>query len=77
MLAGLENLLAASGTRIEPLSVEQALIAGDAYRVFGKGRHPAKLGFGDTFAYALAMDRGEPLLFKGADFAATDVTPAI
>ena len=44
---------------------------------FGKGRHPAKLNFGDCFAYALAKATGEPLLYKGDDFSKTDVTPAI
>ncbi len=40
---------------------------------YGKGRHPAKLNFGDCFAYALARASGEPLLFKGSDFSCTDV----
>lgn len=44
---------------------------------FGKGRHPAKLNFGDCFAYALAKQTGEPLLFKGNDFAQTDVVSAV
>ena len=44
-----------------------------AYRRFGKGRHAAGLDFGDVFAYALARTSGEPLLFKGGDFARTDV----
>src|SRR5262245_2227407 len=44
-----------------------------AYRRFGKGRHAAGLNFGDLFAYALARTTGEPLLFKGTDFAVTDV----
>ena len=52
---------------------EQAMIAADAYSRFGKGRHPAALNFGDCFAYALAMQLGEPLLFKGDDFPLTDV----
>ena len=47
------------------------------YRDFGKGSgHPAGLNFGDCFAYALAKDRGEPLLFKGTDFGHTDIVPA-
>ena len=44
-----------------------------AYRRFGKGRHAAGLNFGDVFAYALARTSGEPLLFKGDDFAKTDI----
>ena len=46
----------------------------EGYRDFGKGSgHPAKLNFGDCFAYALAKSFGEPLLFKGDDFSRTDV----
>lgn len=62
---------------IEPVDGEQALVAVDAYRRFGKGRHPARLNFGDTFAYALARRKGLPLLFKGNDFSLTDVEPAL
>lgn len=55
----------------------QLWIAADACRRYGKGRgHPAQLNFGDTFAYALASARRVPLLFKGGDFALTDLTPA-
>ncbi|MGH7907199.1 MAG: type II toxin-antitoxin system VapC family toxin [Candidatus Binataceae bacterium] len=62
---------------IEPVTEVQARIAREAYRDFGKGSgHPAKLNFGDCFAYALARSRSEPLLFKGDDFAFTDITPA-
>jgi ribonuclease VapC len=43
---------------------------------FGKGRHPARLNLGDSFAYALAKVTGEPLLFKGEDFARTDISSA-
>ncbi len=53
---------------IEPVDAEQAAIAGDAYRRYGKGRHPAGLNLGDVFAYALAREKGLPLLFKGSDF---------
>ena len=63
---------------IEPLTEIQAQIARDAYRDFGKGSgHPAKLNFGDCFAYALAKASGEPLLFKGGDFAHTDIVAAL
>lgn len=52
------------------------MLARSAYRRFGKGRHPAALNYGDSFAYALSRATGEPLLFKGLDFAKTDITPA-
>jgi len=56
----------------------QARIAREAYRDFGKGSgHKAKLNFGDCFAYALAKAAGEPLLYKGRDFAHTDVKSAL
>lgn len=62
---------------IEPVTPVQARIARDAYRDFGRGSgHPAQLNFGDCFAYALARDKNEPLLFKGTDFSRTDITPA-
>lgn len=66
-----------AGIAIEPITAEQALIARDAYRDFGRGRHRARLNLGDCFAYALARATGEPLLFKGNDFTHTDVTPAL
>jgi ribonuclease VapC len=59
------------------VDAEQARIARDAYSRFGKGRHPAGLNFGDCFSYALAHTRGLPLLFKGEDFARTDLAAAI
>src|SRR5262244_3890372 len=63
---------------LEPVTEAQARIAREAYRDFGRGSgHPAKLNFGDCFAYALARTTGEPLLFKGNDFTHTDVTPAL
>ena len=63
---------------IEPVTEEQARIARDAYRDFGKGsKHRAGLNFGDCFAYALAKTTGESLLFKGQDFRHTDLSPAI
>ena len=58
---------------VEPVDAAQAAIAADAYRRFGKGRHPAGLNLGDVFSYALARQRGLPLLFKGDDFARTDI----
>ena len=56
----------------EPLSD----LAFEAYRRYGKGRHPAKLNMGDCAAYALAKSRGWPLLYKGEDFAQTDIERA-
>lgn len=53
-----------------------AKLAREAYCTYGKGHHPAKLNFGDCFAYALAKAENAPLLFKGNDFAKTDVLPA-
>ena len=59
---------------IVPFDAEQAELARIAYENYGKGRqHPAQLNFGDTFAYALASSRGLPLLYKGEDFAQTDI----
>jgi ribonuclease VapC len=74
--ADLERLLAEANVEIVALSPEQAEIACDAFRRYGRGRHPAGLNLGDVFAYALARATGEPLLFKGDDFAKTDVASA-
>jgi len=60
------------------MTEQHAELGRRAYQLFGKGSgHPAALNFGDCFAYALARATGEPLLFKGDDFAHTDVTPAL
>lgn len=73
-----DDLLRVADIAIEPVTEEQARLGREAYRDFGRGSgHPAQLNFGDCFAYALAKVRDEPLLFKGGDFARTDVTPAI
>src|SRR5437588_8390916 len=67
-----------AGIIIEPLDESQAYVARQAYRDFGRGSgHPAQLNFGDCFAYALTKVMDEPLLFKGDDFAHTDVMPAM
>lgn len=72
-----DDLLREARILVEPVTIEQARIAREAYRDFGKGSgHPARLNFGDCFAYALAKDAGEPLLFNGDDFRQTDVTAA-
>jgi ribonuclease VapC len=55
---------------------QQALTAAQAWRRFGKGRHPAALNLGDLFSYAAASNQGEPLLFKGNDFTQTDLPTA-
>lgn len=69
-----DDFIREANISIEPVTEIQAQIARSAYRDFGKGSgHPAKLNFGDCFAYALAKDLGEPLLFKGDDFAHTDI----
>jgi ribonuclease VapC len=72
-----DEAVAEAGIVIEPVTLEQADIARAADRDFGKGSgHPAQLNFGDCFAYALAKSMREPLLFKGDDFAHTDVAIA-
>ena len=65
-----------AGVEIVAIDAELADVARRAWRRFGKGRHPAGLNFGDCFSYALASLTQEPLLFKGADFAETDIRPA-
>jgi ribonuclease VapC len=73
-----DELFAAAQLVVEPVTADQANIAREAYRDFGKGSgHPARLNFGDCFAYALAKVRREPLLYKGADFAQTDLQSAL
>jgi len=73
-----DSLLAVAGVQVEPVTSRQAEIARQAYRDYGKGSgHPAGLNFGDCFAYALARVTGQPLLYKGGDFAQTDVEPAL
>jgi ribonuclease VapC len=73
-----DDWLRAAEIIIEPVTAEQAKIAREAYRDFGKGSgHPAQLNFGDCFAYALAKTSGEPLLFKGRDFLHTDIESAV
>ncbi len=69
----LDLLVAKAGVVIEPLTADQAGIAREAWRRFGKGRHAAALNFGDCCSYALARATGELLLFKGTDFANTDI----
>ena len=72
--AALDQLIREMQVEIVPFTVHQAQLARDAYQRFGRGSgHPARLNMGDCFSYALARDLGEPLLFKGRDFALTDI----
>ncbi len=73
----LDDRLAQLKIRLQPVSVEQAKAARLAFQRFGKGVNPAGLNLGDCFAYALAKVSGEPLLYKGEDFARTDIPSAL
>jgi ribonuclease VapC len=76
--ATLDDLVEQLSIIIEPLTAHQAAIAREAYGRFGKGvGHPARLNFGDCFAYALAKDFDEPLPFVGQDFVHTDIRPVL
>lgn len=73
-----DELVNAARISVAPVTETQARIARAAYADFGKGSgHPAGLDFGDCFAYALAKEADEPLLFKGSDFLHTDVVSAL
>lgn len=72
----MDDFLAVAEVEAAAVTTEQLEAARDAWRRYGKGNHPAALNFGDCFAYALAITTGEPLLFKGNDFAQTDVSAA-
>jgi len=75
--ARLDELIEELGMVIEPVTAEQAKIARQAYRDYGRGSgHPANLNFGDCFSYALARDKREPILYKGDDFVHTDLRSA-
>ena len=69
----LDLFMAKAKIELIPVDAEQGHVARTAFRDYGKGRHPAGLNFGDCFAYALAKTLDERLLFKGTDFAPTDV----
>jgi len=74
----IDEIIERFNIQIEPVTAEQARIARQAYRDYGRGSgHPANLNFGDCFSYALARDKREPLLYKGDDFVHTDLRPAI
>ena len=69
----LDRLLETAAVQVVAVTRDQIEIAREAHRRFGKGRHPARLNFGDCFPYALSKLSGEPLLFKGEDFSRTDL----
>jgi ribonuclease VapC len=69
----LDVLLHEADVTAVPFTAEHLDLARDAYSRFGKGRHPARLNLGDCVSYSLARYSGEPLLFKGQDFAKTDI----
>lgn len=72
-----DALMTRANIEVEAVTRSQADIARQAYLEFGKGNHPAGLNFGDCFAYALAKASGLPLLYKGDDFAKTDVAKVL
>jgi ribonuclease VapC len=72
----LDQYVFANEIQISSVGAEHLMYAREAYVRFGKGNHPARLNFGDCFAYALAKSMGAPLLFKGTDFAKTDIMVA-
>ncbi len=76
-LSDLSAFLVRATIQTASVSAEHVDLAVEAFRRFGKGRHPAGLNFGDCFSYALAKATGEPLLYKGDDFARTDIKPAV
>jgi ribonuclease VapC len=77
MLKNLNDFCARGAVETVSFGPEHVALAVDAFRRFGKGRHPAGLNFGDCFSYALAKATGEPLLFKGDDFFRTDIRRAV
>jgi ribonuclease VapC len=75
--ADVELLLRDGGFEVVSVTPQQAEIAVDAFRRFGRGRHRARLNIGDCFSYALAVATDQVLLFKGDDFGHTDIRPAL
>jgi ribonuclease VapC len=72
----LQETLRAAQIDVVTFTAEEAQVAAEAWRRFGRGRHPAQLNFGDCMSYATAVTHQAPLLFIGEDFAKTDVTAA-
>ncbi|MCE9623704.1 MAG: type II toxin-antitoxin system VapC family toxin [Actinomycetia bacterium] len=75
--AQLDMLLRRIGAEVRPVDAQLAATAIEGWRRYGRGRHQARLNFGDCFSYALAAELGEELLFVGNDFAQTDVVAAM
>jgi len=73
----LKEIFAVFDMQIIAVDQDLARDARDAHMIYGRGRHPARLNFGDCFSYALAKRDNEPLLFKGNDFSQTDLVPAL
>lgn len=73
----LDLLMHRIGSKVVDVTVDQIELARAAWRIYGKGRHPAGLNYGDCFSYALARHRGEPLLYTGEDFGRTDIDSAL
>lgn len=72
-MAGLQSLVDVFDIEVAPFTADQATLALKAWRLYGKGRHPARLNLGDCCAYALAKYSGCPLLAQGDDFPRTDI----
>jgi len=72
-----ESLINRAAIDVVQYDADQARMAREAFAVWGKGRHSARLNMGDCAAYALSRSRQQPLLFKGGDFALTDIEPAL
>jgi ribonuclease VapC len=75
-IARVDDLMRTFGLEIVPVDRKLAAAAVSAFDRYGKGRHPARLNLSDCFAYGLAKSRDLPLLFKGDDFAKTDIVAA-
>ncbi len=76
--ARLDDFLAGIEAAVQPFDDDMVPLAFAAYRKFGRGSaHAAQLNYADCASYALAKALDLPLLFKGDDFARTDVTPAL
>lgn len=75
--SGFDQFIREFEIRIEPVTEQHAMLAREAWREFGKGKHAAELNFGDCLTYGFAKASGEPLLFKGNDFSQTDIEPAL
>jgi ribonuclease VapC len=72
----LDEVLTTLRIDVQPVDLNQGFLARQAFVQYGRRRHPAALNLGDCFTYALAKARNDTLLFKGDDFAKTDIAPA-